>query len=186
MASVRKRKTGFDLAGKWADASVFCMAFSLFFRMVYYFGLTAFADHGFLEIVFAMLLPLALCISYVVLMHYLKWNAPGTYGLIGAALCILLILWSFSTGSLIRIVVSAAWYAIAAGVLLFVVSGSFHARGLCVMMLGAPIVVRFVVFDIGRLSLSGWVLEASVLFMLAALMFLPMAMKRKKDDELSN
>ncbi len=181
MASVRQRKTGFDLTSKWADASVLCMAFSLFFRMVYYFGLTVFADHGFLEILFVMVLPLALCIGYVVLMHYLKWNAPGTYGLIGAALCILLILWSFSTGNFFRIVVSAAWYAIAAGILLFVVDGSLHARGLCVMMLGAPIVVRFVFFDIGRLGLSGWVLEASVLFMLAALMFLPMAMKRIKN-----
>lgn len=181
MASVGKKRLEFDLTGKWGNASLLCMAFSVFLRIVYYFGMTAFADHGFLEIVFSMLLPLALCIGYVVLLHIRKWNAPGTYGLIGAALCVLLILWSFSSGNFFRIVLSAAWYAIAAGVLLFVAGGSYHAKGLCIMMLGAPIVVRFVVFDIGRLSLFGWVLEASVLFMLASLMFLPMAMKRIKN-----
>lgn len=180
MGSRQQKWTGLDFSGKWCRASVICMAASLFFRAAYYFGLTNLADCGFGEIVFFLLLPFALAIGYVVLMHFLRWNAPGTYGIIGAVFCLLLIVGSFSTGSFLRIVICAVWYAVAAGVLLFVVGGSKQARGLCAMMFGAPIVVRFVVFDIGRLGLFGWVLEASVLAMLAALMFLPMALKENK------
>lgn len=178
MASRQYKRIELDFSGKWIKASVSCMAASLFFRFVYYFGFLNLADCGFGEVLFSVLLPLLLSIGFVVLVHFLHWNAPGTYGIIGAVFCLLMIIWSFSTGSFLRIVLSAAWYAIAAGVLLACTGGSLQSRGLCVMKFGAPIIVRFFLFDIGRLGIMQWALEGSVLCLLAAFMCVPMTLKR--------
>lgn len=178
MATRQNKRIEIDFSGKWIKTSAVCMAASLFFRLVYYFGFMNLADCGFGEILFSMLLPLLLSGAFVVLIHFLQWNAPGTYGLIGAAFCLLMIVWSFSSGSFLRIVLSAAWYAIAAGVFLSCTGGSLQSRGLCIMMFGAPIAVRFVVFDIGRLSITQWALEGSVLCLLAAVMCIPLALRR--------
>lgn len=179
----RQRRVAMQMGGKWAKASALLMAASLFLRAVYYFGFTNFADIGFLEVVFCALIPLGLSSAYVVLLYGVHRNAPGTYGLIGAAFCLLLIIWSFYTGSFIRVVLSAVWYAIAAGVVLFSAGGTLQNKSLCVAVFAIPVVVRFVVFDIGRLGVFDSVGEASVLFLLASFACFPMTLKYPRNKE---
>ena len=49
-----------DFESKWARNSLLLMAASVFMLFVYYFGLVNMAELGFLQIVFAVILPLLL------------------------------------------------------------------------------------------------------------------------------
>ena len=177
MTSRQRNRTSMTIGSKWAKASALLMAASLFLRAVYYFGFTNFADIGFLEVLFCALIPLILSSVYVVFLYGIHRNAPGTYGLIGGIFCVLLIIWSFYTGSFIRVILSAAWYVIAAGVLLLSTGGSLQNKSLCIAVFAIPVVVRFFVFDIGRLGIFESVAEGAVLFLLASLACLPMTLK---------
>lgn len=175
--SGKRKRVSMYIGGKWAKASALLMAASLFLRAVYYFGFTNFADIGFLEVVFCALIPLALSSVYVVLLYGVHRNAPGTYGLIAGAFCLLLIIWSFYTGSFIRVILSIVWYAIAGGVVLLSAAGTLQNKSLCVAVFAIPIAVRFFVFDLGRLGVFASVSEGSALFLLASLACLPLILK---------
>ena len=85
-----------DFNGKWAQPAALLMGLAFFLRLVYYLCLVSLHDCGFGEILFSMLLPLLLTCGYIVLLRVVKLNAPGIYGMIGAALCLLLWLLSLS------------------------------------------------------------------------------------------
>ena len=177
MATRQQNRVSMQMGGKWARASALLMALSLFFRAVYYFGYKNFYDIGFVEVVFCALIPLVLSGTYMVMIYALHRNAPGLYGLIGAVLCAYLFIWSFYSGSFIRVILALAWYGIAAGVILFSAGGKLNNKSLCVAVFAIPIVVRFLVFDIGRLGVFESINEASILFMLASLACFPMTLK---------
>lgn len=176
METRQRNRTSMAISGKWAKASALLMAVSLFLRAVYYFGFTNFVDISIMEVVFSALLPLILSSAYVVLLYGLHWNAPGTYGMIAAVFCGLLIIWSFFTGSFLRVILCAGWYGIAGGIVLFSAAGSLQNKSLCVAAFTIPIFVRLFVFDLGRLGIFETVGEASVLFLLASLACLPMTL----------
>ena len=177
METSQRKHMSMDVTGKWAKASASLMAVSLFLRAVYYLGYKNFVDMGFIEVVFCALLPLALSGMYVVFLYGIHRNAPGTYGLIAAAFCVMLIIWSFYSGSFIRVILSLAWYGITAGIVIFSTGGTMQNKSLFVAAFAIPIVVRFFVFDIGRLGVFDSIAEASALFLLASFACLPMALK---------
>ncbi len=166
-----------DFKEKWVKGCGLCMAASLFLRAVYYLGFTNFFDIGFIEVLFCALLPLVLSGAFVVLLSGLHRNIPATYGFMGAAFCFFAIVASFYTGNALRIILGVAWYAIAGGVVLLTSTAKLQNKSLSVAVFVIPIVVRVVIFDIGRLSVFGWTLELSGLFMLASLACMPMFLK---------
>ncbi len=169
-----------NFSGNWVRNATLCMAASLFLRAVYYLGLTNFMDIGFFETVFCALLPLFLSGAFVVLLSGLRRNAPQLYGLMGALFCFFAIIASFYTGNVFRIILAVVWYAIAAGVVYLSSIGRLRNKSLSVAVCVIPMVVRVVIFDIGRLGIVQWILELSGLFMLAALAFYPMIIQKKK------
>lgn len=179
MASRRTKRVEMDLGGKWMRRSVLLIAASLFLLAVYYFGLKNMADLGFGKAVFSGILPLLLWAAYIVVTQFLRWNAPGLYGLMAALYCILLILGSLFSGSFIRIVLSLVWYGAAACIVLLTTGGSLQSRKLCVAMFGIAIPVR-IVFGIFSHSLFDWVAEFAVLLGLAAMVCIPMTLKARK------
>lgn len=177
MATIQQNRVFMQMGGKWARASALLMALSVFFRAVYYFGYKNFYDIGFIEVVFCALIPLILSSAYLVMLYAIHKNAPGIYGLMGAALCAYLFIWSFYTGSFIRVILALAWYGIAAGIVLFTSGGKLQNKSLCAAVFAIPIVVRFFIFDIGRLGVFESINEASILFLLASLACFPMTLK---------
>jgi len=169
-----------DFESKWARNGLLLMAASLFLMVVYYFGLVNMADLGFLQVVFAVVLPLLLTIGYLLFMHFLKWNAPMICGLAGAAFCVLLAVNSLFYGDFLRIVLSAVGYAIAAGVLVLHVSGSLRNTSLCVAVFVIPAIVRVVLFDLGRIGIAEMFREGSALCLLGALACIPLMLKYTK------
>lgn len=168
---------GLDFNSKWTAACSGLMGLAFFLRLVYYFALRSFRDVGFLEILTSMILGLALCAAFVVYITCLHRNAPGLYGVMGAAHCLAILCLCFGTGDLVRILLAVVWYAAAATVLLATVGGYLPGRMLAALMFAVPAVVRLLFFDLGHLGLISWVLEFSVLSVLAALSCLAMGLR---------
>ncbi len=177
MATRKQKRVDIDFAGKWCKPSAMMMAASLFARAVYYFGTTNFLDINFIEVLICAFGGLALSGWYLFSLYVKRQNAPGLYGLLGASLCVILIVWSFFSGSFLRVILAASWYAIALGVILLTSTGKMQNKSLCAAVFIIPIVVRLVAFDIGRLNVFAWILELSYLLALAAIACIPSFLK---------
>ena len=107
----------------------------------------------------------------------LRRNAPGLYGMIGAALCLSVLIASFTTGSPVRIILAIVWYALTALILIGTVGGYLPGRMLAGLMFAIAALVRLLFYDFGHLGLISWVRELGVLSMLASLGCLPMGLE---------
>lgn len=168
-----------NFRGKWLMPAKVLMGLSFFLRIVYYFGLTTFADHSFGEVLFWMVLPLLTCGAYMVVMSSLKLSNPAVYGIIGAFMCLLLMIWSFSCGDALRIVLSVLGYLSAGAVLVMTALGLLPGKLLSSVLFVVPIVCRLLFYRSG-IGLFDWCLEISVLTMLASLFCLTRCFKPLK------
>lgn len=166
-----------DFSCKWIGSSAFCMGLSLFLSALFYLGYCNMQDVSVWELIVCLWLPLILGITYLVLLRILRWNAPGVYAMIGAAVCLVLILQSLTAGSAGRIVLGIPIYLLCGVVLLIVMGGFFPAKLPAMLMFGIAIAIRVVFFDLAGLSVSEWVAEGAALACLASLLFLPMGLK---------
>ena len=169
-----------DFENKWTNASVLCMAGALFALAVYYFGLRGLISVGFLEAVFCLFLPMVLMAAYIVLIHFMKRNAPGLYAIIGLLLCIFLFFGLFSSGSFLRIILGVIWYPLCALTLVACAGGYLPKKQPAVFVFPIAIFFRVIVFGIGRIGLFGWAGEISACLTLAALACLMMGFESKK------
>ena len=169
----------------WTSASGALMGAALFAKMVYYFGLTDISQCGFFEILFSMALPVLLCAGYVILLRFLKLNAPGIFAILGAALYVLVMVDSIHSGGAVRIVLSLVAYLTAIFLLIATVAGYMPDK-IFVLAIGFLIpVFRLLLFDLaGWAAAAGMVgklrfltLSISNMAILAALFCLPMCMK---------
>lgn len=171
-----------DFESKWITAFGALTGLSFFLRIVYYFGLMSLRDVSIIELLTSALMGIILC-GIVVCMNCLHMNAPGLYGLIGAAQCLLLIILSFTTGSPLRIILAIIWYALTALVLLATVGGYLPGRLLAALMFALPGVVRLLFFDLGKLGIIKWFRELGVLSILAAFVCFAMGLKPASDKK---
>ena len=168
---------GLDFNSKWTNTCSGLMGLAFFLRVVYYFALRSFRDVNFFEILITMILGIALCAAFVVYITCLRRNAPGLYGMLGAAHCMTIFVLCCTTGNWVRIILAVIWYASAATVLLATVAGYLPGRLLAALMFAVPAVVRLLFFDLGHIGLIGWVLELSVLAVLVGLSCLAMGLR---------
>ncbi len=164
----------------WTKASVLCMAGALFALLVYYFGMRGLVSVGFLEAVFCLFLPMILMIAYIVLIHFMKWNAPGLFAIIGLMFCIFLFFGNFGSGNFLRIILSVIWYPVSALILVGCAGGYLPNKQPYVYAFPIAIFFRIVVFGIGRIGLVGWIYEISAVLTLASLACLMMSFEPKK------
>ena len=180
MASRRMKRISMDLDGKAMRYFTLLIALSLFLTAVYYFGLKNMLDLGFGASVFCGILPLLMCILCVILVQFLRWNAPGMYGMIAAVYCAMMILGSLFTAGFFQIVIGLAFYAIAAGVVLVTTGGSIASRGFCSAMFIGCIVMRVIFALMSGIGIFEWIAEFAVYAAFGAMSFIPSAIKVHK------
>lgn len=168
-----------NFRGKWLMPSKVLMGLSFFLRIVYYFGLTSFAEHTFGEVLFWMILPLLACGAFIVVMSSLKLNVPAVYAAIAAVMCLLVMIWNFSSGDAGRIVLSVLCYLSAAVVLVSTSMGYLPGKLLASLLIAVPLACRILFFRDG-IALIDWCLEVSVLTMLASLFCMTRCFKAPK------
>lgn len=169
-----------DLKGRWLEAAAAMMGVSVFMRLLYYFAVTNLRDTGAVELIFSMAFGLLIAASFIVCAVCLRLNAPGLYGIIGAAACLAHIILGFSSGDVLRIILTVLWYLFAAVVLLATTGGYLPGRLLAAIVFGIGLLVRVLFYDFGTLGLVDWVREIPILCVIAAFGCLAMGLKPRK------
>lgn len=112
-----------DMESKGIFICTALLGVSLFLRVMYYFGFNRTETLGFGEIALWLILPLLLEVSFIVLLRGFQLDAPGLYGILGAACCLLLLLQSLGYDSLLRMIMGIIIYVICGGILIGVTGG---------------------------------------------------------------
>lgn len=171
-----------DFEGRPHFAAAALMGGAFFLRTVYYFGFTRPETVGAWNLIMFLILPILIEAAFMVLLRGVRLNAPGVYGILGAVYCLLLILQSFQSGSVLRIVLSVIGYLICAAALLSA-TGGLLSRGMTVVVLFLTVTVRFLVFDltgyIFSLRVVAFIQEAGTLCGLMSLCCLSSGLKEK-------
>ena len=171
-----------DFKSKWAARCAMLLGVSVFTRVVYFFGLTNIVQCSVWQLVVELILTMGLCIGFMVLFGAIRWNAPGLYALLGCGFCVLLITNAAATGNALRIVLAVLGYVLAGGALVATVAGFLPGKLFTSGMFLLPILIRVLVFDLGKLGVFAWVLELSWLLILAALFCYTCALKTYKPE----
>ena len=172
-----------DFKSKWATRCGALLGVSLFIRVVYFFGIKNIMECTAGQVIFDMVLTMGLCVGFLVLFSAMRRNAPGMYALMGAGFCLLLMVSTFSGGNPLQIVLAVLGYLLAGGVLVFTVSGYLPGKLLSSALFLLPLVLRLMVFDLGKIGLFTWVIEFSWLLILASMFCLTRALKPYKRNE---
>ena len=174
-----------NFGSDWLNFSALFMGISLFLSALYYLGFTNFKDVPTWELIICFWVPVAIGFTYLVLLRVKQLNAPGAFAIMGAVICIVLLLQSFTVGGAGQGIVCLPLYLLCAIVLLVIMGGYFPAKLPAMLMFGITIGVRIVLFDLVGMTLSQWITEGATLACLASMLFLPMGTKtvnrRKKE-----
>ena len=172
-----------DFCGKWVTAAGGFMGLSVFLRIVQYFGVHMITDFGVGDIVLHLAIPTLFSALFIYLLHGIRWNAPGVYGILGAAFCLLLIIWNFFSGNVLRIVASLIWYLIAGTVFLGTTAGYVPGRFLAFLSLTLPLGMRVLFYDLPFPAFSDLFGECADLCLIASLALFPFALIPGKKPE---
>ena len=167
-----------DFRSKWIRWSMFSMAISFFFFMVYTFGISNLSDSNFFKAIFVMLLPTALSACYVFLMKIKGLNAPGIYGLIGVGFFLSALFGTFFSGSVIRVILGIVWYPVCGIIYLSCVGGKLPTVTPAACMIGVTVFAHLLFLLSAGFQLDVLALEIALIFAFAALLFLPYTFKQ--------
>lgn len=172
-----------DFNGKPHQAAAAFMGGAFFLRIAYHFGFTRPEEAGFVNLLLYLILPLLLEGAFMVMLRGLRVNLPGTYTIMGAAYCVILLLQSFQSGSLLRIVLSVVAYLACAAVLVGTGWGLL-SKSLTTGIILVTLAVRLLVFDLSgyvfALRVIPFIREAAALCGIASLACLSGGLKDKK------
>ena len=175
MEMKRYRRFRMDFGGFWLNTHCILCGFAFFLRIAYYFMFVNPTLCPTSEVIFSMILPLLLCGASMVVLKYFKFNAPGTVAIIGALMCICLLIGTFIGGGVLEIILGVLLYLASAVLLIGTVGGYVPTRQFVLLLLGLIFLLRVLLFRPG-FTFLGWLLEVSDLAMLAALIAMPLSM----------
>ena len=162
-----------DFTSKAASISALCMGVSLFLLSVYYFLLRDLSSIKSAEAIFGLVIPMLVSVAFIVLIRFVKWNAPGLFAIIGAVVCLTLMITAFSSGSLLRGILGGVWYIFCGIILIAVAGGYFPGTMPACVMFSIALIVRLLAFDLRLRGVSNWVHELAILSMIFAWICLP-------------
>lgn len=180
MAQKNMKRYRIKWEGKSIHAAMIFFGLAFFLRAVYYFGCVPIETVGFWEILTWLILPMLVEGLMIVLLRILKWDSPGVYAILAAVMSLLLILQSFGSGSILRIVLSVL-ANVSCGVLILGIAGGYLSKQIGVTAYLIAALTRFFAFElvpyVFKLRIVGFIKEASGLFVLLALIGLTNSFK---------
>lgn len=150
------------------------MGFSLFLRYLYYFIPCDFAAWNAGVWIFKIILPTLLCGGFGVLLKLVRLRAPGVYGILAAALCLLLLVLDMMDGNLAQIILAVLTLPVLGFLLLATYGGYIPFRSISALWLVFVILLRLL-FGIG--SASVWLTRLSEISILAGLLSFTVSLK---------
>lgn len=164
-----------DFSGQWVNAFSILCGLSFFLRVEYYFMFVNPTLCSTAEVIFSMILPMLLCVAALVVLKFIRLNAPGVIGIIGAAMCLCLMIGTFFSGNVLRIILAVVFYLAAGGLLVLTVGGFVPTRQFSVIAFSLILLVRILFFR-PAFGLLPIVLEVSNVSMLVSVLILPATM----------
>lgn len=161
-----------NMEGKHMGKVPILMGLAFYLQIVYCFSFTRLEQMGFGKMLLMLILPALLTLAFVVLMRGIRFNNPTVYGIMGMAYCLILMLQSFTSGSVLRIVLACIVY-IACIVMMAMTVGKVLNQWFAVGALLAAAAGRFLIFDlvpyVFKFRIFVMISEASVICALIAL-----------------
>ncbi len=173
-----------NMGGKHMGKVPVLMGLAFYLQIVYCFGFTRLEQMGIGNMILMLILPAVLELAFVVMMRGIRFNSPVVYGAMGMGYCLVLMLQSFTTGSVLRIVLACIIY-LACMALIAVAVLKILNKWFAVGALLAAAAGRFFIFDFVPYVLKFKVIvliqEAAVICGLLALaiMFCYLEVKKK-------
>ncbi len=175
-----------NMQSKWAGVCTGCMGLSFFLRVLYFFGLVNLSDVGAGVIFLDLILPLLFCAGYLIVFSVMKLNAPGIYAIAGSIFCLLLMLWNFSGGDVLRSILSVVLYILAAVVLLATAGGYLPGKLPSTLIFSVLLIARLLMYSLNQTGLGEYILEFSAVCILVSMTVLTRCFKprtRTKESE---
>ena len=183
MAKAMTYRYRMDCDGKYHVYSTALMGCAFFLRLAYYFGFTRPETAGVWSLIVFLILPALLEVGYMVMVRGLKLDLLRVYGVMGAAICFLMMLQAFTAGGVLRIILSIPAYLLCGGAVLGVCWG-YLQKSLGVTVLAVTFAVRLLTFDlfeyILKLRLIPFIREAAGLCAILALLFLCVGLQDRR------
>lgn len=154
---------------RWSTLAAVFLALSFFLRVIHFTILSNITTFGGGALFLHLILPLLLCIIGMILFRALRLRHPLIYAILGALLCIMLLIWNCSSGNVLRIVLSVIWYLVCGSALVMTALGFIPWKLPVSTAFAVALFVRLFVYDLGKIAKLGWVPEGSALCILAAL-----------------
>ncbi len=176
MKRYHRYQMDFDSKASWFSG--ICMGLPIFLLAVYYLFMQEIDQLSIGKLILNLWIPVALSFGFLVLLRIVRWNAPGAFAIVGAAVCLLLIAQLFPTGNVLRIVAGTFCYIICGGLLILCAGGFLPGRMIASLAFLTVLLLRLLVF--GRASGWAWLPEMSALSTIAGLMFLPVSFREGK------
>lgn len=152
---------------KWAGYATVFAGLAFFLLTFHYFGVTNLLNCGFGEVLFSMILPMAVLVAFVVLLRGICFHVTPVYGILGALYCVSMIAYTFSYESALHAIFAMIWYLLAAGICLATTFGYISNRAYMAIAFILPAVYRLIFVDLGthilKLDILGFIPEAAML-----------------------
>ncbi len=162
-----------DFDGKAIWFCGICMGLPVFLLAVYYLLLQEINQVPVWTQAIHIWIPIALSLGFLVLLRLLRWNSAGAFAIVGAAICLLLMVQLLPTGNVLRIVLGVLGYLIGGGLLVLCAAGFLPGRLIVSLVFLAILLVRLLLFR--NVTGWAWLREISALSTIAALMLLPVS-----------
>lgn len=173
-----------DFDGKAVWLSGICMGIAVFLLAVCYLLVRELTEVGVVRQIFLLWLPVALCLTYIVLIRIVRWNAPGAFAILGAVMCAWLMITAIFAGGVGRIILAVLVYLLCGGVLILSAGGFLPGRLPATVCFAAVLAGRLLIFALGKVSGIAWLEELAALCVIAGLMLLPLGFQKIKKKEL--
>lgn len=172
-----------NFTGFAANVCAGSIGLSFFLRILYYFGLVNLKDIGAGETFFFLILPLLVSCVFIILFRVVKWNAPGFYAILGAAICLILLVLNFSSGDVLLIILSLVLYPVAAVALLGTAGGYFPNKLPVVAAFALILTFRLFLNTFELTEITDYVPELADVAMIISLFALPLCFKSRVRGE---
>lgn len=167
----------------WTHYTTVLTGLSFFLLVVNFFGIRNLQDCSVLEIVFSMFLPMAIWITFMILLRGLHFQNPKLYGALGALYCLSMIVHAFSYEAIFMTVIAVIWYLLTAFICLCTTIGCIANRAYMSLAFLLPVIYRFFFVDLGKyvlkLDILGFMPDAAVLSGLAVFGFFALTLEAK-------
>lgn len=160
-----------NFESKWIRFCAGFMGFAIFFEALNFFVLNKPQDANAVNLIFFLILPVVLELTWIILLHNVKWNAAGIYGILATLACVILIIQVFLCGNTIQIILGIVAYLLGSALILMITGGFFPYKYFGIAWFALIFLVRFLCFDRNVLSddWTAFIARVAGLCMIAAI-----------------